>query len=63
MKQEDDAAGFLGITSGRDKTTGLMEMKQVELIDCFIKTLGLDDGMTKDKFTPADSTPLVTDTD
>ena len=40
-----------------------MEMKQVELIDCFIKTLGLDDGMTKGKFTPADSTPLVTDTD
>ena len=53
LEQEDDAAGFLGVTLGRDETTGLMEMKQVGLIDHVIETLGLDDGMSKVKFTPA----------
>ena len=47
--------------SGRhlDNATGLMEMKQVSLIDRVIKTLGLDDGMAKSKFTPFESKPLV----
>ena len=63
LEQEDDAEGFLGVTLGRDETTGLMEMKQVGLIDRFIETLELEDGMAKGKFTPAESTPLVKDTD
>ena len=40
-----------------------MEMKQVGLIDRVFETLGLDDGMAKEKFTPVRSTPLVKDTD
>ena len=63
LEQEDDTAGFLGVTLGRDETTGLMEMKQVGLIDSVIETLGLYDGMVKGKFTPAEYTPLVKDTD
>ena len=63
MEQEDDAAGFLGVTLGRDETTGLMEMKQVGLIDRVIETLGFNDGMAKGKFTPAESTPLVKNSD
>ena len=27
LEKEDDTAGFLGFTLGRDKATGLMEMK------------------------------------
>ena len=41
LEQEDDAAGFLGVTLGRDWRTGLMEMKKVGLIDRVIDTLGL----------------------
>ena len=33
LEQEDDASGFLGVTLGRDKATGIMEMKQVVLIN------------------------------
>ena len=36
-------------TLGRHETTGLMEMKQVGLIDQVIETLGLNDGMAKGK--------------
>ena len=63
LEQEDGAAGFLGVTLGCHGTTGLMEMKQVGLIDCVIETLGLDNGMAKGKFTPGESTPFVKDTD
>ena len=62
LEQEDDAAGFLGVTLGRDETTGIMETKQFGLIYCVIETLGLENGMAKGKFTPAESTPLVEDT-
>ena len=41
LEQEDDAAGFLGITSGRDQTTGLMEMKQVGLRPPYDKSSSL----------------------
>ena len=34
LEQKDDAAGFPGVTLGRVEATGLMEMKQVGLIDC-----------------------------
>ena len=48
---------------GRDETTGLIKMKQVGLIDCVIETLGLEDGMAKNKYTPSGSSPLVKDAD
>ena len=63
LEQEDDAAGFLGVILGRDETTELMETKQVGLIDRVIDTLGLNDGMAKGKFTPAEFTPLVKNSD
>ena len=28
LEQEDDAAGFLGVTLGRDEKTGLLEMNK-----------------------------------
>ncbi len=60
LKQEDDAAGFLGVTLEQDSETGLLEMKQAGLIKHIIKSLGLDDG-AKRKFTPSESKPLVKD--
>ena len=59
LEQEDDAAGFLGVTLKCDEITGLMEMKHLGLIDRVIDTLGLDAGMATGKFTPAESSPLV----
>ena len=63
LEQQDDAAGFLGVTLGCEEETGLMEMKQVGLINCVLETLGLDDGITKNKFIPYESSPLVKDVD
>ena len=62
LEQEDDTADFLGVNLGYDETTGMMEIKQVGLIDHVIDTLGLDNGMAKVRFTPAESTPLLKDT-
>jgi hypothetical protein len=62
LEQEDDAAGFLGVTLG-DASTGLLEMKQTGLIKRVIEALGLDDGYTKGKRTPAKTKPLVKDAD
>jgi hypothetical protein len=61
LEQEDDAAGFLGVTLERDADTGLIEMRQIGLIDRVIAALGLDDGAAKSKFTPAEAKPLVKD--
>ncbi len=44
LEQEDNAAGFLGVTLEPDPETGLLEMKQTRLIKRVIKALGLDDG-------------------
>ena len=63
LEQEDDIAGFLGVTLCPDETTGLMKMKKVGLIDWVIETLGINDGMVKGKFTPAESTPLMKNSD
>jgi hypothetical protein len=52
LKQEDNAAGFLGVTLERDPETSLLEMKQTGLIKRIIKALELDDG-AKGKFTPS----------
>jgi hypothetical protein len=46
-----------------DASSGVLEMKQTILIQRVITALGLDDGYTKGKHTPAESRPLVKDTD
>ena len=63
LEKEDDAAGFLGVTLGHDEATGLVEMKQVGLSNSVLEILRLYDGMTKNKFTPSGSSPLVKDAD
>ena len=63
LEQEENIAGFMGVTLGRDEANGLLEMKKVGLVDCVTKTLGLGDGMTKRKFTPYESKLLVRDAD
>ncbi len=59
LEQEDNAAGFLGVTLEWDPETGLLEMKQIGLIKRVIKALGLDNGLVKGKYTPSESNPLV----
>ncbi len=59
LEQEDNAAGFLGVTLEWDPETGLLEMKQTGLIKQVIKALGLDNGLVKGKYTPPESKPLV----
>ena len=61
LEQEDDAAGFLGVTLGRDEKTGLFEMKQTGLIDRIVEALGLDDRLSTGKWTPSEAKPLVKD--
>jgi len=63
LEQEDDAAGFLGVSLDRDGPFGLLEMKQTGLIKRVIEALRLDDGYAKGKHTPAESKPLVKDAD
>jgi len=60
LEQEDDAAGFFGVTLERDPETSLLEMKQTGLIKRVIEALGLNDG-AKGKLTPSESKPLVKD--
>jgi hypothetical protein len=51
----------------RDPKTGLLKMKQtiliklIKLIKRVIETLGLDDGLVKEKHTPSESKLLVKD--
>ncbi len=58
LEQEDNTAGFLGVTLEWDPETGLLEMKQTGLIK-LIEALGLDNGIVKEKYTPSESKPLV----
>jgi hypothetical protein len=58
LEQEDDPAGFLGVTLARDPETGLLEMKQTGLIKRVIKALGFDNELVKGKYTPSESKPL-----
>ncbi len=62
LEQEDDAAGFLGVCLTKNDA-GLIEMKQLGLIDCVIETLGLDSQMSTPKWTPAEGALLVCDQD
>jgi hypothetical protein len=59
LEQETDAAGFLGIRMERDPDTGLLEMKQEGLIEA----MGLDVGTVTPKWTPAETAPLVKDSE
>ena len=61
LEQEDETSGFLGVTLGCDEETSIMEIKQVGLINSVLETLGLDDGMAKNKLNPSESSPLVKD--
>lgn len=61
LEEEDDAAGFLGVKIIKDDRTGLLELKQEGLIERIIETLGLDSGLSKGKWTPAEAKPLVRD--
>ena len=48
----------------RDPKTGLLKMKQtilIKLIKRVIETLGLDDGLVKEKHSPSESKLLVKD--
>jgi hypothetical protein len=47
LDQEDDAAGFLGVTLEWDPEKGLLKMKQTGLIKQVIQALGLEDGLVK----------------
>ena len=63
LQPEDDTAGFLGIDINRDPNTGTIEMTQTGLIDRVLVALGLDHGKVKAKWTPADGSPLVKDSE
>ena len=63
LEQEDDDSGFLGVTLERERNIGFIEMKQTGSIQRVIKSVGLDDGTVKDKFTPSEKRPLVKDAD
>ncbi len=59
LEQEDNAAGFLGVTLKQDPETGLLEMKQTGQIKRVIKVLELDDGLVIGKYTPSEFKALV----
>jgi hypothetical protein len=61
LKEEGDAAGFLGVQLHRDETTGHTHMTQEGLIKQIIEALGLDMDQTNAKGTPAKHKPLLKD--
>ena len=63
LEQEDDAAGFLGVTLGQEIKTVLIKMKQTGLIQRVIEYVGLDDGMVKGEFKPSEKRNLLKDSD
>ncbi len=63
LKQEDNAAGFLGVKMECDSNTGLLKMKQNGLIERVIEALGLDDGYAWGKHTLTETKPLIKDED
>ena len=60
LEQEDDAAGFLGVTMTKTEE-GHLELKQTGLIDRIVEALGLDQKMATPKWTPAEANPLTKD--
>ena len=53
----------MGVNLERDEKTGLLEMKQPDLIDLVNSSVVIDDGMAKGKYTPAGSVPLFNNED
>ena len=51
LEQEDDAAGYLGVSMEHDSNTGLLKLKQTGLIERVVEALGLDDGYAQGKHT------------
>ena len=62
-EQEDDNDGLLGVELVHNDKTGLLEMRQDELINRVIEDLGLDNGTTKVKWTPDKAKPYIKDED
>ena len=62
LEEEEDAAGFLGVTMDRNDN-GSIEPKQVGPTDRILEALGLDTTMVTNKLTPAENAPLVKDED
>ncbi len=63
LEQETDGAGFHGIWMERDPDTRLLEMKQEGLTLRIIEAMGLDVGTVTPKWTPAETAPLVKDSE
>ena len=59
LEQEDDAAGFLGVTLKRHDESGLLKMRQDGLIDRLIEALGLEDGYVEGKSNRDNTASLV----
>jgi len=63
LEQEEHAAGFLRVKMEQDSNTGLLEMKQIGLIERVVEALGLDFVYACGKHTPAETKPLIKDED
>jgi hypothetical protein len=63
LEQEDDAAELLGVMIECDSNTGLLKMKQTDLIERVVEALGLDDGYAWGKHTQAETKSLVKNED
>ena len=61
-EEEDNAAGFIGVTMCRNDN-GSLELKQTGLIDRTFEALGLYTRHTTNKWTPAEATPLAKNED
>ena len=60
-KQEDDAAGVLGLKIEQNKSAST-ETEQVSFINCELEALGLDVGTVNGKTAAAEAKSLVKDT-
>ena len=54
LEQDNEAAGFLGVSLDQENNTGWLDMKQTGSIQRVIEAVGLDNSMVKGKFTPLD---------
>ena len=61
LEQKDVAAGLLGVNFNGKNKTGLIDMKQIGLIQRVIEALGLGDGTVKGKYTCQSDSQSPTD--
>ena len=61
LEQQDDAAGFSGMTLEQDLNTLLIDMNHTGLINIVIESVTLYDGMPKGKFMSSEDKHLVKD--